>query len=243
MPNYADLAKALVTELNLSVAPIAITFTDSAPVGVKAFDAAMPAPTADGRTGRVSAGCVFWMHAPTRTFTTVAADHGNCSVGSVTHGFKTLAEVADKADVAELLGCGWVDMAAVTGCPTVKDKKKYVVYGPLSEAKADPDVVLLRVNGHSAMRLKDSLPDILFQGKPQCHIIALSKEQGLAAISSGCQLSRVRTGMANEEMTATLPAKMLPEIVAKIRAACGIDRGVATYAAEDSRRFGGSAKV
>jgi len=43
---------------------------------------------------------VFWMKAADRTFGTVAEDHGNCSVGSVTHGFKTLDEVAGNSDVA-----------------------------------------------------------------------------------------------------------------------------------------------
>ena len=57
------------------------------------FDEPMPAPLPDGRTGRVPAGCVFWMKAADRTFGTVAEDHGNCSVGSLTHGFKTLDEV------------------------------------------------------------------------------------------------------------------------------------------------------
>ena len=37
----------------------------------------MPAPTADGRTGRVPAGCVFWIRGAERSFTTVAEDHGN----------------------------------------------------------------------------------------------------------------------------------------------------------------------
>ena len=67
-----------------------------------------PCPSAlpDGRTGRVPAGCVFWMKAAERTFSTVAEDHGNCSVGSVTHGFKTLDEVAGNSDVAALLDIG-----------------------------------------------------------------------------------------------------------------------------------------
>ena len=79
----------------------------------------MPAPLPDGRTGRVPAGCVFWMKAAERTFATVAEDHGNCSVGSLTHGFKTLDEVAGNSDVAALLETGWVTMDVVPQIPVV----------------------------------------------------------------------------------------------------------------------------
>ncbi len=79
----------------------------------------MPEPLPDGRTGRVPAGCVFWMKAAEATFGTVAEDHGNCSVGSLTHGFKTLDEVAGNSDVAALLDSGWVTMDVVPQIPVV----------------------------------------------------------------------------------------------------------------------------
>src|ERR1700694_1198743 len=108
--NGPDLAERLSDTLNLSAPPIAITFSEDAPAGVEPFDAPMPAATPDGRTGRVPAGGVFWVRAADRTFSTVAADPANCSVGSMTHGFKTLDEVAGNADVAALLDAGWVTM-------------------------------------------------------------------------------------------------------------------------------------
>ena len=77
----------------------------------------MPEPTSDGRTGKVPAGCVFWMKAGKQTFTTVPQDHGNCSVGSVTHGLKTLSEVANNSDVLSLLECGWVTNDMVKQTP------------------------------------------------------------------------------------------------------------------------------
>src|SRR5690348_13930889 len=85
--------------LGLAVPPIAIAFADSVPAGLARPTGTMPSPTDDGRTGAVPAGCVFWNKATDSAFATVAADHGNCSVGSYTHGFKTLAEAAQDADV------------------------------------------------------------------------------------------------------------------------------------------------
>ena len=91
---YSALAEELTQILTLTTPPLAISFSKQAPKGVAALGGEMPAATADGRTGRVPAGCVFWVKAQTATFTTVAEDHGNCSVGCVTHGLMSLEEAA-----------------------------------------------------------------------------------------------------------------------------------------------------
>src|SRR5258708_5061465 len=145
--DWSRLAGDLTDTLNLSVPPIAIGFEAAPPADLAPFDAPMPAPMEDGRTGRVPAGCVFWVHATEQTFSTVAADHANCSVGSLTHGFATLDEVAGNSDVAALLESGWVTMDVVPHIPVVRERPESVTYGPLSEAPSDPDVVLLRING------------------------------------------------------------------------------------------------
>ena len=101
-------AGRLTATLHLSVAPIAITFsrTDGGAPPLVDPVAPMPEPTPDGRTGRVPAGCVFWVHALDRTFTTRPEDHGNCSVGSLTHGLIDLATAAQRADVGALVEAG-----------------------------------------------------------------------------------------------------------------------------------------
>lgn len=234
--DWADLSRRLVATLALEVPPIAITF--SAAPQVPAFDAPMPAPLPDGRTGRVPAGCVFWVHATRRTFTTVAADHGNCSVGSLTHGFATLEEVAGRSDVAALLEAGWVTTDLVSRIPTVRERPEAITYGPLAETPVDPDVVLLRLNAKQTMVLHDALPELRIDGKPQCHIIAVAKDEQVPAASVGCALSRVRTGMAATEMTCALPAAYLPRAVDRLERNATADATVARYAAEDGRRFG-----
>jgi uncharacterized protein (DUF169 family) len=154
--DWTSLAAAITDSLKLGAPPIAITFAAEAPAGVPAFDDPMGVPADDGRTGRVPAGCVFWMRGTARTFSTVAEDHANCSVGSVTHGFKTLDEVGDKSDVATLLDSGWVTMEMVPQIPVVTEKPGAVVYGPQAETPIDPDVVLLRVNGKQLMTISDA---------------------------------------------------------------------------------------
>jgi uncharacterized protein (DUF169 family) len=231
------LAEDLVNALGLQNMPLAITFTQEPLPGVEPFNDAMPAPAADGRTGRVPAGCVFWMKAAGRTFSTVAEDHANCSVGSVTHGFKTLEQVGDMSDVGTLVGAGWVTPEMFPEIPVVTERYRYVTYGPLRDAAATPDVVFLRVNAKQAMTLSDAFPGVRMEGKPQCHIIAIARQQQEPAISVGCMLSRVRTGMPNTEMTCALPGARLAEAVQQIKTTAAIDGTVANYASEDSQRF------
>src|SRR3546814_4765338 len=67
------------------------------------------------------------------------------------------------------------------------------------------------------MVLDDALGRVRFEGKPQCHIVAIAKEEGDVAISVGCMLSRVRTGMNNNELTCAIPIRRLPEVAEKLR--------------------------
>jgi uncharacterized protein (DUF169 family) len=223
--------------LGLAVPPIAIAFVEAPPPDLPRPAGAHPAPTPDGRTGAVPAGCVFWMTAIERSFATIAEDHGNCSVGSFTHGFKTFAEAASGADVAALLAAEWMTVEAAGAIPAVREKPGAVLYGPLAEAAFEPDVVLLRLTGKQLMLVNDAWPELRFEGKPQCHIIPIAKESGGVAVSSGCMLSRVRTGMSNNEVTCALPAAKLADFVARLTKAQTADLKVAVYAAGDAQRF------
>jgi uncharacterized protein (DUF169 family) len=236
-PDWKQLSAELDALLGLQFRPIAITFSHEPQKGVPPFSEQMPSPTADGRTGRVPAGCVFWVEAAAGTFTTAAEDHGNCSVGSLTHGLKTVWEIAANSDVGALVESGWASLDAVATLPVVKERFEFISYGPLEEATADPDVVLLRINAKQAMVLSDALPGLRFEGKPQCHIVPMAKESDQVAVSVGCMLSRVRTGMANSELTCAIPARRLAEVVRQLNTTAEADRVVATYASHDAQRF------
>ncbi len=236
--DWQSLNDRLVAALKPFTAPVAITFLsddDQAPVPRR--DIAHAEPNEHGRTGQVPAGCVFWVAGAYEAFNTTAADHANCSVGSLTHGFLSLDEAATKDDVGAVLESGWVDEASVASLPRVTRTPASVVYSPLAESPIAPDVVLLRINGLALMTLKNALPELLIEGKPQCHIVAIAKEQGTVAASVGCALSRSRTGMKVEEMTCAIPASRLGEIVEALEATVTLDRSMATYASMDAKRF------
>jgi uncharacterized protein (DUF169 family) len=238
---WNELADRLVSALHLSTPPVAIAFSDAPPGGLAPFDAPMSEPSADGRRGRVSASCVFWVHGAEDTFVTAPEDHGNCSVGRVTHGLATPGEVAGNDDVATLVGSGWVGAEDLARLPSVSGNPRAISYAPLAEVPAavDPDVVLLRLNGRQMMVVSDAVPAMTISGKPQCHIVAVAKERHQPAASVGCALSRARTGMTPDEMSCALPAGSLASIVEAIERAADTDGDVARYAASDARRFTG----
>jgi uncharacterized protein (DUF169 family) len=224
--------------LGLAVPPVAIAFISHVPAGIERIQRTTPPRTADGRTGVVAASCVFWIEGTRGVFATEAEDHGNCSVGSLTHGFKTMEEIAQNADVAALCETGWVTPEAVAKVAVVREKPTCIVYGPLRDIPVEPSVILLRLNGKQQMLLHDAWRGLRFEGKPQCHIIPIAKESGELAVSVGCMLSRVRTGMSNNEVTCAIPASRMSLLIERLRAARAADNAVAAYAAEDSKRFG-----
>ena len=238
--SYGDIgqvSKRLEKALHLAEPPIAIGFADNEVESISRFDEPFAPASPDGRTGRVPAGCVFWMKAATQSFSTEPADHGNCSVGSLTHGLLKMDQIGSNSDVAELLGSGWVSMDMVPQIPVVAKKHNFVNYGPAADCEFQPDVILIRINGRQMMVISDAVSDLSVQGKPQCHIVAMAKEQNVIAASVGCALSRARTGMGPSEMTCAIPASRLSEFVDNIERVSAIDNQVAKYAAADAKRF------
>lgn len=222
----ADLGQRLVDLLVLEHQPIAITFHDSVPANGDFFDAPMSDLTSDGRSGRVAAPCVFWMHAHQRTFHTLPEDHGNCSVGRFTHGLADGADIVDKADVGALLEVGWVTMEAFADVAALSWRPAAITYGPLNQTSSTPDLVLLRLNPRQMMEINDAV-NVEFSGKPQCQILPRAADGQVFAASMGCALSRARTGMGENELTCAFPGSRLRELVRNLERVVAADRAVA----------------
>ena len=140
-------------------------------------------------------------------------------------------------DVASLLESTWVTPEEAMQLPVVKTRHQFITYGPVSQTPIDPDVILLRLSAYQGMVLHDSFGDMPIVGKPQCHIVPLAKEQNQIAMSTGCTLSRIRTGMSPDEMTCAIPAGRFPEVVEKLETRQRANAHVASYANADGRRF------
>lgn len=214
------LAEDLVGLLELEHPPVAITFSDE-PAG------------AENRPGPVPAGCCFWGSAESGPIETDATDHANCSVGSYTHGLLPLAEAASAEDTAALLASGWVSEANLLGAPAVAAAPVSIKYEPLADAQK-ADVILLRLSPRSLMVLQGACPDVVLVNKPQCQIVPLAVD-GTVAVSPGCAVSRVRTGMSAGELTCALPVERFEEVVAELSRSKVSDAAVEAFAEQDIR--------
>jgi uncharacterized protein (DUF169 family) len=225
MENPALIAR-LAELLNLQHTPVAVSFTDEPPTQtIDPVEAIPPQP----------AGCCFWEPAQRRAFDTHARDHAHCSVGSYTHGFIPLETAAAGEDTAALVGSGWVTPTDLAAAPHLPLAPRTVRYEPANEA-AEPDVILARLSATSLMTLQGAWPALNLVTKPQCQIVPRAY-QGETAVSPGCAVSRVRTGLPADELTCALPARQLPEIVERLEQASSADRAVSDFAAADRQAF------
>jgi len=214
------LTKELVRLLDLDHPAVAV-----------AFHAQEPAEQVRSRPTPEPAGCCFWQQAEQRRLHTTAADHANCSVGRYTHGLVSLGEAAAAEDTAALVGSGWVTAADLGSAPHAPATPAAITYEPLDEAD-EADVVLVRLTASSLMALQGACPELAVVTKPQCQIVPLALE-GTIAVSPGCAVSRVRTGLPADELTCALPARDLADIVGRLARSRAADAAVSAYADSD----------
>ena len=147
-----------------------------------------------------------------------------------------MAEVAADADVAALSKPdGFTPDSLAKIAVGARQAGNFVLWAVARSPRRARGVPAL--NGKQLMLLHDAWPELRFEGKPQCHIIPIAKESGEIAVSIGCMLSRVRTGMSNNEVTCAFPASRVPDLIDRLQAARIADNAVAAYAAKDPIRF------
>ena len=108
-----------------------------------------------------------------------------------------------------------------------------ITYEPLADAE-EADVVLVRLTVSSLMSLQGACPELSLVTKPQCQIVPLGLA-GTVAVSPGCAVSRVRTGLPAGELTCALPAHELADIVTRLARSRDADAEVSAFAAIDIR--------
>ena len=100
----------------------------------------------------------------------------------------------------------WVAQENFAQIPTVKGNPSFATYKPLAETQANSEIVFLFLIGKQVMTLHGAWSELRFECKPQCHIISKTRETGDITVSAGCMLSRLRTGMNNNnDITCAVP--------------------------------------
>jgi uncharacterized protein (DUF169 family) len=212
MPSYSEIAASLTESLKLSQPPVAICLSDTLPEGVAEW------------SGQSPAGCRFWQEAASRTFATSAADHERCSIGQYTHALEmSPAAGEDLQDAlkvfADLTYVRPEDLAAI---PVLAAKSRYVIYGPLAEAPAPPDVVLLFVRAdqtlilsEASQQLEGGLPPAM--GRPACAVVPQARNTGRSALSLGCCGARAYLDVLTDDVALyAVPGASVADFAARV---------------------------
>ena len=168
--------------------PVAITFLDNPPTHIERFAGAVPA------------GCAFWrLAAEGQTFWTAPQDHYHCAVGCHTHNIPLPDDRAAELDAT--LGLmtehGYLRMEEVPQIPRLQTSPKAIVYSPLAQTPADPDVA------------PDIAPDIVLMAGPAARLMLVQEAAQRAGVDCGNALFGRPTCMA-------LPAAMANGVTASL---------------------------
>ena len=209
-----QFAKTLSDALHLALPPVAMKFADVAPADVPMF-----AETA-------AAGCQFWQHAAARSFVTTARDHELCAIGTFTHNLEgTPAHEADRTVALKVFSdLGYVRPEDLALVPVLAKRHQYVVYGPLAEMAATPDLVMLFVHPGQQLILSEAVQQIEGQwmpamGRPACAIVPQTMNTGRAALSLGCCGARAYLDALTDDIALySIPGAKLAVYVERIAA-------------------------
>ena len=121
MNQFESVAKSLNDSLHLRIPPVALSFTDTPPPGVRS--SAKPSP----------AGCAFWERGAQEAFVTSAQDHESCTVGMYTHHMPldTPSRQKDLNDSLKVFAdLGYVRPEDVAGIPMLKRRDQICCLRP-----------------------------------------------------------------------------------------------------------------
>lgn len=206
--------------------PVAVTFLDEVPDHVQRFDGTEPS------------GCSFWrLAAAGRTFYTVPENHFNCAVGAYTHNIPLSPEREKETEqtLKMMFDLGYVTPEEVPQIPRLPKTPKALLYAPLAESTAVPDVVLFALRPAGAMLLQEAANRARVSsgaptlGRPTCMALPASLQHGTIT-SLGCIGNRVYTGLGQDEMYVVLRGKDLPAVAEALKVIGNANSALHDYA-------------
>jgi uncharacterized protein (DUF169 family) len=212
MMTFPQMEEALMAGAGMERRPVAISFLDAAPAGVRKF------------TGSVPSSCSFWkLAAEGGVFYTVTGDHWNCPIGSYTHNAPLPAErEAELMQTLSLMGdLGYVRMEEIPGVFRLPKTPAVVVYAPLGSTPVEPSVVLFAGRPGRIMRLNEAalragvMSSLPLLARPTCMALPAALEKGVV-ISTACIGNRVYTDLPADELYAVIPGKDLERVTAEL---------------------------
>ena len=226
MANWKEIERQIAAVTKAGRKAVAVTFLDAPPPNIEKFEGTEPS------------GCSFWrLAAEGRTFYTVPENHFNCAVGAYTHNI-ALSQQREKETEQTLkmmFDLGYVKPEEVPHIPRLAKPPKAILYVPLGDAVAEPDVVLFAVKPAAAMLLQEAAnragvgTGAPVLGRPTCMALPAALQNG-AITSLGCVGNRVYTGLSEDEMYVVLRGKDLLAIVEALKIIGNANAALRDYA-------------
>jgi uncharacterized protein (DUF169 family) len=224
--SWKELEGKIGAAVKLARRPVALSFMEAAPAGVKKFEGTEPS------------GCSFWrLAAAGRVFYTVPENHFNCAVGAYTHNIALSPEREKETEqtLKMMFDLGYVKPEEVPQIPRLAKAPVAIVYAPLGDAPVAPDVVLFACKPSGAMLLSEAgnragvgsgAPAL---GRPTCMALPASMQMG-AILSLGCMGNRVYTGLGEDEMYFVLRGKDLAAVADALTVIASANAALNEYA-------------
>lgn len=210
---WQEMEREIAAVVKLGRRPVAVAYLDAEPTGIKKFEGSEPS------------GCSFWrLAAEGSTFYTVPENHFNCAVGAYTHNIPLSPEREKETGqtLKMMFELGYVQPEEVPQIPRLAKGPKAVVYSPLGETPAPPDVVLFACKPAGAMLLQEAANRAGISsgapalGRPTCMALPASLQHG-AITSLGCIGNRVYTGLSEDELYVVMRGRDLAKVVAALK--------------------------
>jgi uncharacterized protein (DUF169 family) len=224
--SWKELEASIAAAVKPGRRPVAVTFLDTPPSGVTKFDGIEPS------------SCSFWrLAAEGRTFYTIPENHFNCAVGAYTHNIALSADREKETEqtLKMMFDLGYVKPEEVPQIPRLANSPKAILYSPLREATAVPDVVLFACKPAGAMLLEEAAnragvatgtPAL---GRPTCMALPASLLHGTIT-SLGCIGNRVYTGLAEDELYVVVRGKDVAAIAEALKTIESANAALQNYA-------------
>jgi uncharacterized protein (DUF169 family) len=130
---------------------------------------------------------------------------------------------------------GYVKPEEVPQIPRLAKSPKAILYSPLRDAKATPDVVLFACKPAGAMLLQEAAnragmgTGVPALGRPTCMALPASLQHGTIT-SLGCIGNRVYTGLAEDELYIVVRGKDLPAVADALQTIQSANAALQDYA-------------
>jgi len=224
--NGRELEREAAAILTAERRPVAVTFLDAPPANIQKFEGTEPS------------GCSFWrLAAQGRTFYTVPENHFNCAVGAYTHNITLSPQREKEAEYTlnMMFDLGYVKPEEVPLIPRLTKPPTAILYAPLGDSQAQPDVVLFALKPSGAMLLQEAAGragvggGVPALGRPTCMALPAALQHG-AITSLGCIGNRVYTGLGDDEMYAVVRGRDLRLVIGALKTIANANAALKDYA-------------